>query len=155
MVRTTERGLALLLAATVNCNVAGPAPAVADALTQDSDWEISQLQPAPVPRFTLAVPPEDGMFRTVSLRLKVQDAPDCVRLKLCPAIVSVVMRGELPGFGATDRTTVPLPVPLAPLDMVTHEGGEETVHAQPKFVCTVTVWFPPEEPMEADRGVML
>jgi hypothetical protein len=95
------------------------------------------------------------MFRIVSLRPKEHAAPDCVRVKLRPAIVRVVMREELVGFRATERTTVPLPEPLAPLVMVTHEGGVETAQPQPEVVCTVTFWFPPEAPIEAERGVML
>jgi hypothetical protein len=47
--------------------------------------------------------------------------------------------------------TVPLPVPLAPLVIVSHEDDSVAVHEQPAVVVTVTVAVPP--PAASHDGV--
>src|SRR5690242_5621107 len=90
----------------------------------------------PEPASLVAVP-EAG------LRLKVQPpppaVPSCVTVKLCPAMVSVPVRGVLVVFGATEYVTVPPPLPLPPDAMVRKSRLLLVAcQAQPVEVVTVT-----------------
>jgi len=60
---------------------------------------------------------------------------------VCPATVSVPFRAA-PGFAATLNRTDPLPLPLAPEVMVSHDGALlAAVQAQVAGPVTVTVWL--------------
>ena len=76
-------------------------------------------------------------------------AAACVTVKVRPAIVSVPMRAA-PVFAATVKPTDPLPVPLAPEVIVSHEGSLlVAVQVQPADVDTVTgVPVPPAAPID-------
>src|SRR5262249_56083224 len=50
----------------------------------------------------------------VASNVNVHGAPACVTVKVCPAIVSVPVRGVVARFAATAYPTVPLPLPLQP-----------------------------------------
>ncbi len=54
-------------------------------------------------------------------------------------MVAVPMRAVVAVLAATDRATVPLPLPLAPLVTVSHEAVLAAVHAQPVGLVTVTL----------------
>ena len=73
----------------------------------------------------------------------VQVAPDSLIVKERPAIVSVADRGRVPVLAAALYATVPEPVPLAPLVMVTQVDPVEAVQLQFDNVVTVTVPVPP------------
>ncbi len=62
----------------------------------------------------------------------------CSTVTVCPAIVSDALRAG-PGFAATENCTWPLPLPVAPLAIVTHEAPLAAVHAQPPGLVTWTV----------------
>jgi len=51
-------------------------------------------------------------------------------LTVSPATLRVPVRGELVVLAATAYVVVPLPVPLAPELMVSHEVAVDAVHAQ-------------------------
>ena len=73
-------------------------------------------------------------------------------VKLCPAIVNVADRAVVPVFAATLNATEPLPVPLAPLVIVTHVTGLVAVQAQPVAAVTLTVPVPPLATTDAEVG---
>jgi hypothetical protein len=56
--------------------------------------------------------------------------PACVTVKARPAIVRVAVRGCEPGFAATEKLTVPEPLPLAPELMVIQLALEAVSQAQ-------------------------
>ena len=56
-----------------------------------------------------------------------------------PAMVALPVRAEVPVFAATFINTGPLPVPLAPLAMVSQAVVLVAVHAQVAAVVTLTV----------------
>jgi hypothetical protein len=62
----------------------------------------------------------------------------CVTVNIWPAIVKVPFRAA-PVLAATLYATVPLPVPVAPEVMVSHDALLVAVHAQPDPLVTVTV----------------
>jgi len=68
-----------------------------------------------------------------------------------PAMVSVAMRSA-PELTATLNWTVPLPVPLAPWEMVTKRPLLVAVHAPPAAAVTATVPVPPSGPYVAADG---
>ena len=70
--------------------------------------------------------------------------PGCVTLKLCPAIVSVPVRGLVLLLAAALNATVPLPLPLAPPVTVSHDVLLLTpVHAHPAGDVTPVEPVPP------------
>jgi hypothetical protein len=66
-------------------------------------------------------------------------------VKVSPAIVSVPVRAA-PGFAVALNRTCPLPVPLAPEVIVSHEALLVAVHAQ-DAVTEIAVPAPPAAPM--------
>jgi hypothetical protein len=70
----------------------------------------------------LPVPPEAGTLTWDGLIVTEPIIPVCVTVKVWPAIVRVPVRVAVSGFAATEKSTVPLPVPLAPDVTVSHEG---------------------------------
>src|SRR5215471_20710086 len=77
----------------------------------------------------------------VASSVNVHGAPACVTVNVCPAIVSVPVRGVGVRFAATAYPTVPLPVPLDPAVTVNHVGAVlVAVHVQlPNAAVTPTV----------------
>jgi hypothetical protein len=75
--------------------------------------------------------------------LNAQPAGDCVTVKLCPAIVSVVDRLVAAVFAATLKLTVPVAEPLDPPVTVTQLAPPLVVHAHPVGVVTTTLPAPP------------
>src|SRR5262249_7063784 len=67
-----------------------------------------------------AAAPGDAL---VASNVNVHGAPACVTVKICPAIVSVPVRGVVVRFAATAYPTVPLPMPLDPAVTVNHVGA--------------------------------
>jgi hypothetical protein len=57
----------------------------------------------------------------------------------CPAIVSVLLRCVVPVFAATVNITLPSPLPLLPLAIVTHDALFVEVQAQLWPAVTLTV----------------
>jgi hypothetical protein len=58
-------------------------------------------------------------------------------------MVAVPDREALAVFGETVRPTLPVPVPLAPLAIVTQPTLEAAVHVHEPLVLTVTAFDPP------------
>lgn len=87
----------------------------------------------------MPVVPVGSAVITVGVTEKVQAALASVMVKERPAIVIVAVRESVPVFAAALYPTVPDPVPLAPLVMVTHVDPLEAVQLQFDVVVTVTV----------------
>ena len=64
-------------------------------------------------------------------------------VKVCPAMVSVPVRGASAGFNATVNVTLPAPVPLVAEVNSIHAFVFTAVHAQMKSVRTFAVREPP------------
>ena len=69
-------------------------------------------------------------------------------------MVAVPLRALAAGLAATDRATVPLPLPLAPLVTVSHDAVLAAVHAQPVGLVTVTLSASPAATAVAEPGLM-
>jgi hypothetical protein len=102
--------------------------------------------PAVVVTFTLPVPPPAEKEAPVALSAKLQPVPSCVTMKNCPGSVIVVCRLLPPGFALTEKPTLPLPRPLAPEVIMTHEALLTAVHEQVLVVPTRKLPAPPADP---------
>src|SRR6187455_3746384 len=81
--------------------------------------------------------------------------PGCVTLKLCPAMVSVPVRGLILLLAAALNATVPLPLPLAPPVTVSHDVLLLTlVHAHPASDVTPVEPVPPPAATEPLVGAI-
>jgi hypothetical protein len=88
-----------------------------------------QLQLLSVLTPTVPVPALAVSERLVAARVNVHGAPAWVTVTVCPAIVSVPVRGLLDGFAVAENATVPLPVPVPPLVTVSQVALLLAVHA--------------------------
>ena len=80
----------------------------------------------------------------------MQGAADCCTVKVCPAIVTIPVRVVVEGFSATERLTVPFPVPLAPPVTVIQAAFDVAVQEQFEALTTFVPTVPPEFPSEAE-----
>lgn len=102
-----------------------------------------QEHPDVVETVIVPVPPAAGAVMLAGLAEKVHDAPGWVTCKNRPAIVSVTVLAPAPGFGCAVNETVPEPVPVEPLDIVTQDAALAAVQPHPELVVTVAVPVPP------------
>jgi hypothetical protein len=105
-----------------------------------------QLQPSPVVTATVPVPPAAVKVCLVGESRKLQ-SPACETVKVCPAMVKVPVRAMPVVLGTTEKSTVPLPVPLVPAVIVIKDALLAAVHGHPSLVVTVTFPMPPLDGM--------
>ena len=131
-----------VLEAAVNCVTPLPLP-LAPAVMVIQALLLVAVQEHPVAVVTLTDPdpPLAGRLCEVGLMMNTQPL-FCVTVKVCPATVIVPMRCG-PVLAATVNSTVPLPLPLAPLEMVIQAALLIAVQAQPVTVVTLTEPDPP------------
>jgi len=103
-----------------------------------------QVQPLPEVIVTAAFPvpplPETGC--DVGATVNAHGAA-WFTVTVCPAMVSVRRRADVPVFAVVLYVTVPLPVPLAPAVTVIQVALLVAVQVQPVCVVTFTVELPP------------
>jgi hypothetical protein len=75
-------------------------------------------------------------------------------VNVCPAMVAVPVRAVVEVLAATVIATVPLPLPLAPLVIVSHEALLVAVHAQPVRLVTATLAAWPAASALVDPGLI-
>lgn len=90
------------------------------------------------------VPPPGGIVRMTGLTVNVHEELGSVTTNVRPAIVSVADRAVDVVLPAAVNPTLPEPVPLAPVRMVTHDALLVAVQLQPAPAVTITVPMPPE-----------
>lgn len=86
---------------------------------------------------------------------KVQDALGWVTVKALPAIVNVAVLAALAVFRAAVNPTVPAPLPVAPLVIVTHDAPLVAVQLHPVPAATETTLLPPFTDIDALEGVIV
>ena len=72
----------------------------------------------------------------------VCSSPGCVTVKTWPSTVTMPVRGEAVGLGATARETVPFPEPLPPVTVI-QLSDRVAVHAHPGSAVTLKFGVPP------------
>lgn len=103
---------------------------------------------------TDTVPPAAGTCTDVGLMAYVHcdvATPDCTRVKLCPATVSVPVRALELGFESTEYLDVPFP-PALLLETLIQDTPLVAVHAHPAGAVTTIDPEPPPVPTEAAVG---
>ena len=82
------------------------------------------------------------------------DVPDCVMTTFSPATARVPVRDDPDGFAATEKVTLPLPVPEAPAVIATKEELLTAVQEQPGSAVTAMVPVPPDDGNDAGLGLL-
>src|SRR5690349_8817248 len=141
MVTVPERATPVL-AEAVTPTVPFPLPLAPDAIVSHGVLlEAVHAQPAPAVTLTFDDPPAAGIVRLAGANPNEQPLP-WVTVKVCPAIVSVAER-DPPVVAAALYATVPLPVPLAPDVIVSHDALLVAVQAHPAALVSATLPVPP------------
>ncbi len=142
------REAALVFAATENETDPSPVPDAPAVTVIQLAFEVAaHAQPEGATTLVEPVPPDAATESLDVASEKVQDgaaAPACVIVNVSPAIVSVPLLDDVLVFAATDTSTVPSPVPEAPLVTVSQLAFDVAVHAQPEGAVTVVFVAPPE-----------
>jgi hypothetical protein len=133
-----------VLAAAVNVTVPLPVPLdPAVTVTQLAPLAAVHAQPEIVVTATLPVPPFAPTAWVDGEMLNEQLAPDCVTVKVLPAIVSVPLRDDVVVAAATAKLTVPSPDPEPPPVTESHDALLAALHAHPEPAVTATLPLPP------------
>ena len=101
------------------------------------------------------VTPSGGTMARSGVTEKLQAALGSVTVKVRPAIVSVAVLAADVVFRAAVNPTVPDPVSLAPLVMVTHDAPLVADQLHPAPVSTETTPLPPFADSDALPGAMV
>lgn len=103
---------------------------------------------------TVMVPvaPSGGTVTVRGDTENVHEAAASLITKLLPAIVSVADRDCVVVLDAAVNPTLPEPVPVAPLVIVTHDAPFDALQLHPAIVVTVTVPLPPLAASEVPAG---
>jgi hypothetical protein len=132
------------VAATANETVPVPAP-VAPLASVIHGTSLAADQSHPAVEVTVTVPfPPAAPIASVSGDTSNLQPGDCVTVKRCPATVIVALRGG-PVVGATSKTSVVVPFPLAPDRNVTQAASETAVHVHSALEATTST--DPEPPV--------
>ena len=118
--------------------MADPVSVIHDAAVDDV-----QAHPNPVVTVIVLVPPPAGTVTMSGVTENEHDALGSVTTKPFPAIDSMAVRESVVVLDAAVNPTLPEPVPLAPLEIVTHDAPLVAVQLHPEVVVTVTVPPPP------------
>jgi hypothetical protein len=140
-----------LLAATLNVTIPLPAPLVAPvSVIHDALLAAAQLHDdRALTAIELFVVPDAEKVTsfgvTVTLHTGSESAvASCVSFTVWFATTIDAVRVVVPGFDATAKFTVPVPVPVVPLVSTTHAASPRALHAQPLAAVTVIPPLPPE-----------
>ncbi|HET7218196.1 MAG TPA: hypothetical protein VFJ02_09105 [Vicinamibacterales bacterium] len=140
IVTVPDRDCSEPFAAAVKLTEPLPLP-VAPPVTVSHVALLTALHEQPVGAETLAVldPPLALTLRLVGEIEYVHPVPDCVTVKVWPAIVIVPLRWVVLVLAATVNATVPFPDPLAPVEIAIHDAPLVAVQLQPVVAATVAV----------------
>jgi hypothetical protein len=131
-----------------------PVPFAPDTITIHEVLLVAvQSHPLVAVTDTLLVPPAAvKLFPVGDIENEQGLLPDCVTVKVCPAIVAVPVRGVGSGLGCTLNPTSPLPLPDKPDVIVTKGEFDVAVQPQPDGALTATLLLPPVEPNVREVG---
>jgi hypothetical protein len=133
-----------------------PLPVPVDPLVTLIQLELlvaDQAQPASVDRLTVPDPPAAPVEPLDGESEYVQVVPACVTVSVWPATVIVALRCDPAGFAGAENATDPVPLPLAPLVIVSQLAPLVAVHAQPASAETDAVPLPPLEAIATFAGL--
>ena len=153
-VSVVERVAPVLFARRLNDAVPLPLP---DPLTviQDTGLDALHVQPACVATVIVPVSVEPAAVKDVGETVYEQLAPACETVKDFPAMVRVSERAVVDVLAATLKPTLPVPLPVAPLVMVTQVCGLDADQEQPVPAVTVTLPVPPVAVKDCDVALIV
>lgn len=134
----------MVFAAAFTVTVPLPEPLAPPAtVTQPAPLVADQPHPVVVVTARLAGPPPAATACVEGEMVNVQFAPDWVTVNVCPAMVSVPVRGVVAVVAATAKLTVPIPEPEA-LEVTDSQDALLTaLHAHPDPAVTARLALPP------------
>jgi hypothetical protein len=100
-------------------------------------------------------PPIAASVIVTGLTVNVHAPAASVTVNVEPAIVSVADLAAVVVLAATVYPTLPVPVPLAPAEIVTHDAPLVAIQLHPAVVVTVTAPVPPMPGSEWLAGEMV
>jgi hypothetical protein len=157
IVSVPTRCEALGFEATLKFTAPFPLP-VAPPVTVSHDGSLlAPVHAQPPGAVTVADPvlPVATMEAPVGAMENVHGAAACVTVNTWPATVIVPLRCEAFGFAVALKPTEALPLPVAPLVTVSHDGSLlAAVHAHPPGAVTAVVPVPPAAPIDAPIGAI-
>jgi hypothetical protein len=112
-------------------------------VAHDAFDDVVQAQFAWVVTVSVPVAPVGAAVISEGVTVNPHDALGSLIVNVRPAIVNVALRASVPVFDPAVYPTVPEPVPLAPLVMLTHVEPLDAVQLQFDAVVTSTVPLPP------------
>jgi hypothetical protein len=156
-VSVPPRGEAFGFTAALNVTAPPPLPVAPPVIVSH---EVSLLtpvhaQPPGVVTVVDPVPPAAVTDVALGAIVYVHGAAACVTVNVCPPMVSVPLRCEAFGLPVALKLTAPLPLPPAPLVIVSHEMSLLTaVHAQPPGAVTAVEPVVPPNAIDALVGAI-
>lgn len=118
--------------------VVDPVSVIHEAVVDEAQAHVNCVVTVIVP-----VPPLAGTVTMSGVTENAHDALGSVTAKPFPAIDSMAVLESVVVLDAAVNPTLPEPVPLAPLEIVTHDAPLVAVQLHPEVVVTVTVALPP------------
>jgi len=151
IVRVAVRVVGDGFAVVVKVTVPDPVPLAGETVTQLALLVAVQVQPAREVRLTVPLPPPAATVWADDPRLYGQDAESCETVTVCPATVTVPVRGVATALAGRVRLTVAAPLPLAG-ETVIQLTLLVAVHVQPASALMLTVVVPPAAPTDRVAG---
>jgi hypothetical protein len=142
MMSVTVRGEDPVFAAIVKSATPAPDPEPVNVIQLAPVHEDHAHPDGPV---TVIVPPPPiaASVMVSGLTVNVHAAAASVTVNVQPAIVIVADLAAVVGLAAAVYPTLPVPVPLAPVEIVTHDAPLVAIQLHPAVVVTVTEPVPP------------
>jgi hypothetical protein len=140
-----------VFAAMASTITAPPEPLAADGVIQDAELDAFQSHPVPVVSVTFCVPAALVVDAAVGDTEKVHGAAAWVTVTVCPAIVTVPVRGDWTVFAGIVSVSAPLPEPPAP-DSAIQDDELDADQVHPVRVVTVTSCVPAMYPRNGAAG---
>ena len=141
-VSVAVRDVVPVFAAIVNAVVPDPGPEPVSVI-QLTLSVADHAHPVCVVTAMVPLSPSGAPVRVRGLTVNVQAAAASLTVNVLPAIVSVAARVDVAVSAAAVYPTVPLPLPLSPLVIVTQPAPLEAVQLHPAAAVTVTEPVPP------------
>ncbi len=148
------RGVVTVLADADRFTVPLPDPLLPDVIVSHEPLRVAvQVHPAAAVTATATEPAVSPMFCVAGDAPYVQATPTWLTVMVCPATVSVPVRAVVVPLAAAANVTEPLPLPVAPAEIVSQLLFDAAVHAQPLADTTATVPDPPPASIAWVAGV--
>jgi hypothetical protein len=156
IVTVPPRGAGSVLAAMLTTTLPLPAPLPPLAIVSHGAFDVAVHEQFAVTLMVVVAASGPTVADEGAIEKLQVGAAAWFTVNVCPAIVTVPLRGDGSGLAAAATVTVPLPVPLDPLAMVSQGALLAALQLQEAAdAVTVTVAFPASAPRLAFGGAIV